>query len=257
MQNQSQFFLVLQTGLNNDDVETVHEDVDNKVLVGKKLRDLRRGGEDEIYGFGGDLRDVALTPLPPRGQDEGPRCPRRLGLCHSLPGIQLLCLFPWGRLGGLCGHAPSTFQPSLRTPGPTTSPFSAAALPTHWVTRLRVCMGEALRDPQEPLGPSDKFQVVFVPVTKWNSLKCVDLEWMFSVEVAVRSSRDFMGFLLQARRESDHQIAGTFVFIPPHSKPMACFEEADTVTHVDKSRKRNLSFAWQAPAHPVGDIRFL
>lgn len=38
--------------------------VDNKVPVGKKLRDLR-GGEDEIYGFGGDLRHVALTPLPP------------------------------------------------------------------------------------------------------------------------------------------------------------------------------------------------
>ncbi|XP_049487169.1 reelin domain-containing protein 1 isoform X2 [Panthera uncia] len=77
------------------------------------------------------------------------------------------------------------------------------------------------------------------------------------VLVTVRSSRDFMGFLLQARRVSDHQIAGTFVSIPPHSKPMACFQEADTVTHSDKSRKRNLAFEWQAPAQPVGDIRFL
>ncbi|XP_045322394.1 reelin domain-containing protein 1 isoform X2 [Leopardus geoffroyi] len=77
------------------------------------------------------------------------------------------------------------------------------------------------------------------------------------VPVTVRSSRDFMGFLLQARRVSDHQIAGTFVSIPPHSKPMACFQEADTVTHSDKSRKRNLAFEWQAPAQPVGDIRFL
>ncbi|XP_034517446.1 reelin domain-containing protein 1 [Ailuropoda melanoleuca] len=78
-----------------------------------------------------------------------------------------------------------------------------------------------------------------------------------SVPVTVTSSRDFMGFLLQARRVSDHQIAGTFVFIPPHSKAMACFQDADTVTHSDKSRKRKLSFEWKAPAQPVGDITFL
>ncbi|XP_005607880.1 reelin domain-containing protein 1 [Equus caballus] len=78
-----------------------------------------------------------------------------------------------------------------------------------------------------------------------------------TVPVTVRSGRNFMGFLLQARRVSDHQIAGTFVFVPPQSKLMTCFEEADTVTHSDKSRKRNLSFEWKAPAQPVGDIRFL
>ncbi|XP_030775013.1 reelin domain-containing protein 1 [Rhinopithecus roxellana] len=77
------------------------------------------------------------------------------------------------------------------------------------------------------------------------------------IPVTVRSSRDFMGFLLQARRVSDHQIAGTFVFIPPHSKLMTCFQEADAVTHSDKSLKRNLSFLWKAPAQPVGDIKFL
>ncbi|XP_062055050.1 reelin domain-containing protein 1 [Lepus europaeus] len=77
------------------------------------------------------------------------------------------------------------------------------------------------------------------------------------VPVTVRSSRDFMGFLLQARRVSDHQVAGTFVFIPPRSRRMTCFEEADAVTHSDKSPKRNLSFVWKAPAQPVGDIRFL
>ncbi|KAB1282131.1 Reelin domain-containing protein 1 [Camelus dromedarius] len=85
----------------------------------------------------------------------------------------------------------------------------------------------------------------------------VHLEWLFSVAVTVKSSRDFMGFLLQARRVSDHQIVGTFVFIPPHSKLMTCFEEANSVTHSDKSRKRHLSFEWQAPAQPVGDVRFL
>ncbi|XP_047422725.1 reelin domain-containing protein 1 isoform X1 [Sciurus carolinensis] len=77
------------------------------------------------------------------------------------------------------------------------------------------------------------------------------------IPVLVRSSLDFMGFLLQARRLSDHQTAGTFVFIPPRSKLMTCFEEADAVTHSDKSPKRNLSFVWKAPAQPLGDIRFL
>ncbi|XP_040149166.2 reelin domain-containing protein 1 [Ictidomys tridecemlineatus] len=77
------------------------------------------------------------------------------------------------------------------------------------------------------------------------------------IPVTMRSSLDFMGFLLQARRESDHQTAGTFVLIPPRSKLITCFEEADAVTHSDKSPKRNLSFVWKAPAEPVGDIRFL
>nr|XP_012803618.2 reelin domain-containing protein 1 [Jaculus jaculus] len=77
------------------------------------------------------------------------------------------------------------------------------------------------------------------------------------IPVSVRSSRDFMGFLLQARAVSGGQIAGTFVFVPPRCKLMACAEEADTVTHSDKSLKRNLSFVWKAPAQPAGDIRFL
>ncbi|XP_043827720.1 reelin domain-containing protein 1 isoform X2 [Dromiciops gliroides] len=65
-----------------------------------------------------------------------------------------------------------------------------------------------------------------------------------------------MGFLLQARRVSNDQIAGTFVFIPSGSKLMSCFEEANTVTHSDKSPKRNLSFVWKAPRQPIGDIKF-
>ncbi|XP_068961572.1 reelin domain-containing protein 1 isoform X2 [Petaurus breviceps papuanus] len=76
------------------------------------------------------------------------------------------------------------------------------------------------------------------------------------VPVTVRSRGDFMGFLLQARRVSNDQIAGTFVFIPSGSKLMSCFEEANTVTHSDKSPKRNLSFVWKAPHQPTGDIKF-
>ncbi|XP_063314553.1 reelin domain-containing protein 1 [Pelobates fuscus] len=76
------------------------------------------------------------------------------------------------------------------------------------------------------------------------------------VPVTVRSARDFMGFLLQARRVSDDHIAGSFVFIPPGSKLLSCFEDGDTVTHSDKSLKRNLSFVWKAPDQPVGDIKF-
>ncbi|XP_030048094.1 reelin domain-containing protein 1 [Microcaecilia unicolor] len=76
------------------------------------------------------------------------------------------------------------------------------------------------------------------------------------VPVTVRSTRDFMGFLLQARRVSDDEITGTFVFIPPGSKLLTCFEDGDSVTHSDKSLKRNLSFVWKAPDQPVGDIKF-
>ncbi|XP_069710956.1 reelin domain-containing protein 1 [Phaenicophaeus curvirostris] len=76
------------------------------------------------------------------------------------------------------------------------------------------------------------------------------------VPVTVRSTRDFMGFLLQARKVSNDEIAGTFVFIPPGSKLLTCFEDSDTVTHSDKSLKRNLSFVWKAPDQPIGDIKF-
>ncbi|XP_056410995.1 reelin domain-containing protein 1 [Hyla sarda] len=76
------------------------------------------------------------------------------------------------------------------------------------------------------------------------------------VPVTLRSTRDFMGFFLQARRVSNDQVAGSFVFIPPGSKLLRCFEDGDTVTHSDKSLKRNLSFVWKSPDQPVGDIKF-
>uniref|UniRef100_H3AAC8 Reelin domain-containing protein n=2 Tax=Latimeria chalumnae TaxID=7897 RepID=H3AAC8_LATCH len=77
-----------------------------------------------------------------------------------------------------------------------------------------------------------------------------------NMPVTVRSTRDFMGFLIQARRLSDDRIAGTFVVIPPGSKLLTCFEDGDTVTHSDKSLKRNLSFVWRAPDQPIGNIKF-
>ncbi|XP_043918170.1 reelin domain-containing protein 1 [Protopterus annectens] len=77
------------------------------------------------------------------------------------------------------------------------------------------------------------------------------------VPVTIRSTRDFMGFLIQARRVSNDQIAGTFAIIPSGSKLLTCFEKGDSVTHSDKSLKRNLSFVWIAPDHPIGDIKFL
>ncbi|XP_058660292.1 reelin domain-containing protein 1 [Ammospiza caudacuta] len=76
------------------------------------------------------------------------------------------------------------------------------------------------------------------------------------VPVTVRSTRDYMGFMLQARRVSNNEIAGTFIFLPPGSKLLNCFEDGDTVTHSDKSLKRNLSFVWKAPDQPIGDIKF-
>uniref|UniRef100_A0A3B5LG58 Reeler domain containing 1 n=1 Tax=Xiphophorus couchianus TaxID=32473 RepID=A0A3B5LG58_9TELE len=62
------------------------------------------------------------------------------------------------------------------------------------------------------------------------------------ITVSVRSSRDFMGFLLQARSVGTHTLR--------------CLFEGDTVTHSDKQLKRNLSFVWRAPDMPKGDMRF-
>ncbi|XP_053831575.1 reelin domain-containing protein 1 [Vidua macroura] len=76
------------------------------------------------------------------------------------------------------------------------------------------------------------------------------------VPVTVRSTRDYMGFMLQARKVSNNEIAGTFIFLPPGSKLLTCSEDGDTVTHSDKSLKRNLSFVWKAPDKPIGDIKF-
>ncbi|XP_050183213.1 reelin domain-containing protein 1 [Myiozetetes cayanensis] len=76
------------------------------------------------------------------------------------------------------------------------------------------------------------------------------------VPVTVRSTRDYMGFMLQARKVSNNEIAGTFIFMPPGSKLLTCFEDGDTVTHSDKSLKRNLSFIWKAPDQSIGDIKF-
>ncbi|MGH0154679.1 UNVERIFIED_CONTAM: hypothetical protein FKN15_027869 [Acipenser sinensis] len=77
------------------------------------------------------------------------------------------------------------------------------------------------------------------------------------VPVAVRSSQNFMGFLIQPRRVTDDHITGSFVVAPSSSKLLSCLEEGDTVTHSDKSLKRNLSFVWRATDQPSGDICFL
>ncbi|XP_077401441.1 reeler domain containing 1 [Vanacampus margaritifer] len=90
------------------------------------------------------------------------------------------------------------------------------------------------------------------------------------VTVTVRSSRDFMGFLLQARSGEDSEVTsgagspaagpvlvgGSWTLAPPGTHTLRCLSEGDTLTHSDKQLKRNLSFVWRAPDVPVGDVRF-
>ncbi|XP_068569881.1 reelin domain-containing protein 1-like [Cebidichthys violaceus] len=92
------------------------------------------------------------------------------------------------------------------------------------------------------------------------------------VTVTVRSSRDFMGFLLQARRVEGPEVGartgarstsmgpvvvgGSWTLTPPGTHTLRCLSEGDTLTHSDKQLKRNLSFVWRAPEGPMGDIRF-
>ncbi|XP_068164247.1 mucin-2-like [Antennarius striatus] len=102
------------------------------------------------------------------------------------------------------------------------------------------------------------------------------------VTVTVRSSRDFMGFLLQARAvdmalgrtggrvkartgaegtiESMNLgpmlVGGSWTLTPPGTHTLRCLLADDTLTHTDKQLKRNLSFVWKAPDAPMGAIRF-
>ncbi|KAK9525079.1 hypothetical protein VZT92_017418 [Zoarces viviparus] len=92
------------------------------------------------------------------------------------------------------------------------------------------------------------------------------------VTVTVRSSRDFMGFLLQARSVegpgvgartgarstsvAPELVGGSWTLTPPGTHTLRCLSEDDTLTHSDKQLKRNLSFVWRAPEGPMGDIRF-
>ncbi|XP_036967279.1 mucin-5AC-like [Acanthopagrus latus] len=102
------------------------------------------------------------------------------------------------------------------------------------------------------------------------------------VTVTVRSSRDFMGFLLQARSAEGAEggagdrvrartgfgagvtstmlgpvlVGGSWALSPPGIHTLHCLSEGDTLTHSDKQLKRNLSFVWRAPDRPMGDIRF-
>ncbi|XP_063324777.1 reelin domain-containing protein 1-like [Pelmatolapia mariae] len=76
------------------------------------------------------------------------------------------------------------------------------------------------------------------------------------ITVMVRSSRDFMGFLLQSGRRGPVLVGGSWILTPPGTHTLCCLSEGDTVTHSDKQLKRNLSFVWRAPDSPVGDIRF-
>uniref|UniRef100_A0A3B3YGI0 Reelin domain-containing protein n=1 Tax=Poecilia mexicana TaxID=48701 RepID=A0A3B3YGI0_9TELE len=73
------------------------------------------------------------------------------------------------------------------------------------------------------------------------------------ITVTVRSSRDFMGFLLQARSVGGQRNGFAE---GPGTHTLRCLFEGDTVTHSDKQLKRNLSFVWRAPDMPKGDIRF-
>ncbi|XP_078450074.1 uncharacterized protein LOC144718575 [Lampetra planeri] len=104
------------------------------------------------------------------------------------------------------------------------------------------------------------------------------------VPVIIRSSRDFMGFLLQARSvptprvsgdsgPGDVRLVGTFTHRPAGTHLLRCPawgqppgdagqpqlpQGGASVTHTDKSLKRNLSFVWRAPVDGAhGDVRFM
>ncbi|XP_042566469.1 reelin domain-containing protein 1 [Clupea harengus] len=74
--------------------------------------------------------------------------------------------------------------------------------------------------------------------------------------VTLRSSRAFMGFMLQVRSLRGERVVGEFLRPPPGTQRMSCSGQGDTLTHSDKLLKRNMSFTWRAPDQPSGDVRF-
>ncbi|XP_028829222.1 reelin domain-containing protein 1 [Denticeps clupeoides] len=77
-----------------------------------------------------------------------------------------------------------------------------------------------------------------------------------TLTVTVRSSRAFMGFLLQARSVQGDRVVGEFIRPPPGTKLMGCVRDGDSLTHSDKLLKKNMSFTWRAPDQAGGDLHF-
>uniref|UniRef100_A0AAY4BRT2 Reelin domain-containing protein n=1 Tax=Denticeps clupeoides TaxID=299321 RepID=A0AAY4BRT2_9TELE len=75
-------------------------------------------------------------------------------------------------------------------------------------------------------------------------------------DMTVRSSRAFMGFLLQARSVQGDRVVGEFIRPPPGTKLMGCVRDGDSLTHSDKLLKKNMSFTWRAPDQAGGDLHF-
>lgn len=147
---------------------------------------------------------------------------------HAVAGVMVTAWFPVCTVAGVMVMAWLPVSAAAEVAVPPRLPVCAAAgvMVTLW---LPVCA------------------VAGVMVTLWPPVSAV----------TVRSTRDFMGFLLQARTAGDDRIVGTFVLVPPGSRTLGCVDAGDTVTHSDKLLKRNLSFAWRAPDRPLGDVRFL
>lgn len=137
------------------------------------------------------------------------------------------------------------------------------------------------------VGVQNQCKPCFIFINIYNFLSSCLHPSLCLCSVTVRSSRDFMGFLLQARsadgtfskaggdfgvmlrsksgsgsgvrksrRGSPVVVGGSWILSPPGTHTLRCLSEGDTVTHSDKQLKRNLSFVWRAPDTPVGDIRF-
>uniref|UniRef100_UPI00358EBB4B uncharacterized protein n=1 Tax=Myxine glutinosa TaxID=7769 RepID=UPI00358EBB4B len=170
-------------------------------------------------------------PMIQRNRVAMDRLGSRLGLCcvvlFLLQGLRTSSLLVWGFSGG----ADLSACPLM---SPEHDPTSPRRSKTPWLSIV----------------PSQR---VFSPGD--------------DVTVTIRSSRNFMGFMLQARTTDGGQMVdslmaakgrpvGRFVHLPPGSHLLKCQGPGDTATHTDKSLKRMLMFVWRAPDRNVGKIRF-
>ncbi|KAJ8383182.1 hypothetical protein SKAU_G00039600 [Synaphobranchus kaupii] len=188
-----------------------------------------------------ERRDQAEPVVERRGQAE-PSAPRCCGLSLELHLIQHQHRMPLKVMKGLSEMLLLCVATSLSPLLPAWA-FSQGAKPSSCVNMEP---GHIRAQPQDPRHSHVTLQTPAHTYLPGDTLT-----------VAVRSTRDFMGFLLQARTVRQDRIIGTFALVPPGSRTLSCLDAGDTVTHSDKLLKRNLSFVWKAPDRPLGDVHFL
>ena len=77
------------------------------------------------------------------------------------------------------------------------------------------------------------------------------------ISVIIKGS-NLKGLMVQARVVGAKEVTIVGTWRPPtFVKTIECDNKDDTVTHKDTVKKNDLTLAWTAPDHDVGDVEFV